>query len=144
MKCQALANELARLRAEIARGPNDGERDRCKELGAAADAIEEEIAHAIGTPGHRALEAAQAEAEGSLKEALLEDAVRGTPGSRAAVEYQRTKLAALRVAVSQPSPYTSEAEEKLARVRAQVADLRIGKDGWQRRIVELQVLLGDA
>jgi hypothetical protein len=38
MKCQALAGELARLRAEIARGPNDGERDRRKELDAAADA----------------------------------------------------------------------------------------------------------
>jgi hypothetical protein len=116
MKCQALAGELAKLRAEIARGPNDGDRDRRKELVAAADAIEEAIAHALGTPEQRVLEAAESQVEYGLKEALLEDAIRGTPGSRAAVEYQRTKLAALRVVADRSSPYTSEAEEKLARI----------------------------
>jgi hypothetical protein len=140
MKCQALAGELAKLRAEIARGPSDGERYRRKELVAAADAIEKEIAHALGTPEQRALEDAEAQIEHGLKEALLEDAVRGTPGSRAAVEYQRTKLTALRVAVSQPSPYTSEVEEKLARVRAALT-LPIVETA---RLVEIHKILGDA
>ena len=140
MKCQALAGELAKLRAEIACGPNT-ERDRRKELEAAADAIEEEIAHALGTPEQRALETAEAQVEYGLKEALLEDAVRGTPGSRAAVEYQRTRLTALRGAGKQPSPYTSEAEDKLARI----LQLLARSDNLVHPFVtEIRQILGDA
>ena len=140
MKCQALACELAKLRAEIARGPNDGERDRRLPLDAAADAIEEEIARALGTPEQRALEAAQSVLEGALALSLADSAKYGAEGAQVWLD----RLQGLKLPSKQPSPYTSEAEEKLTRVRAQVADLRIGKDGWQRRIVELQVLLGDA
>ena len=121
MKCQALASELGKLRAEIVRGPNDGERDRRKELDAAADAIEEEIAHALGTPEQRALEAAEAQLEAGVREHLIHlSLLRLSPlnhREQAEVEGElevlRRRVVALRPAAS---PYTSEAEEKLARI----------------------------
>jgi hypothetical protein len=136
MKCQALASELAKLRAEIARGPNDGERDCRKELDAAADAIEEEIAHAIGAPEQRALEAAQSVLEGALAQALADSAKYGAEGAQ--VWFDR--LQGLKLPGKQPSPYTSEAEEKLARVRAALT-LPIIETA---RLVEIHKILGDA
>jgi len=136
MKCQALAGELAKLRAEIVRGPNDGERDRRKELDAAANAIEEEIAHAIGTPEQRALEAAQSVLEGALAQALADSAKYGAEGAQVWLD----RLQGLKLPAKQPSPYTSEAEDKLARVRAALT-LPIVETA---RLVEIHKILGDA
>jgi hypothetical protein len=145
MKCQALAGELAKLRAEIACGPNDGERDRRKELDAAADAIEEEIAHAIGTPEQRALEAAEAQLEAGIREHLIHlSLLRLSPLNHreqsqveGELEVLRRRVVALR---PQASPYTSETEEKLTRVRAALT-LPIVETA---RLVEIHKILGDA
>lgn len=154
LKCQALCAQLTAMRAKLATAQTDDDRQRCQ---LACAALEKDLAEAAGSPEQRALEAAQSELEGSLKDALLELATsrvfRGGEPQKSrveAVEVQIAKLRALSIPQSgwcacrcgkaghdaevfrdTASPYTSEAEEKLAKLiehlsgyREQLAEIR--------------------
>jgi hypothetical protein len=133
MKCQALVSELGKLHVAIVSADDETER---RKLNIVAHAIEKSIEIAIGTPEQRALEAAQSVLEGALAQALADSAKYGAEGAQ--VWFDR--LQGLKLPGKQPSPYTSEAEEKLARVRAALT-LPIIETA---RLVEIHKILGDA
>ena len=121
-RCEALARELAVLRAKLPFMLGADERP----FKAACAAVEADLEAATGTPQQRALEAALSEAEGQLAVALFEDATRTTIGSAAGVELARQKLLTLeklRGRTHEMSDYTSESEVTLDRVRQLVTSL---------------------
>ena len=115
-RCQALARELAVLRAKLPFMLGADERP----FKAACATVEADLEAATGTPQQRALEAALSEAEGQLAVALFEDAGRQSKGSADGVVLAQQKLQRLQKwqgNPQEPSDYTGEAEETLARVR---------------------------
>jgi hypothetical protein len=115
-RCKALARELATLRAKL---PMTLGSDRIV-YETACKAVEADLLQAAGTPEQRALEAALSEAEGQLAVALFEDAGRQSKGSADGVVLAQQKLQRLQKwqgNPQEPSDYTGEAEETLARVR---------------------------
>ncbi|TXH11821.1 MAG: hypothetical protein E6R03_13950 [Hyphomicrobiaceae bacterium] len=121
MKCQALAAELAAMRAKLATAQTDEDRQRCRQASAL---LEEDIAMVAGTAEQRALEAAQSHSEGLLKEALVDFARDSRPANERAVREQLDRLwnvkrlTALSVegVFGQPGTYTSDAEEQVKRI----------------------------
>lgn len=123
-RCQALAKELAELRARLpfARGVD------VQPHKVACAALEADLLQAAGTPEQRALEAAQEQLEGPLAGALIALSTSSTARGVAlhaerleAVEFLRTKLRELRLPGQ--SDYTSEDEDTLARLRSLAASL---------------------
>ena len=115
-RCKALARELAahRIKMPTALGSNQ----KVYEL--AYKQLEADLEAATGTPQQRALEVALGEAEGQLAAALFEDAGRQSKGSADGVVLAQQKLQRLQKwqgNPQEPSDYTGEAEETLARVR---------------------------
>lgn len=123
-RCEALAKELATLRAK---SPMTLGSDRqVYEL--ACKAVEADLVQAAGTPEQRAIEAAQDQLGDQLAEALIALATSTTAGGGQplatrleAVEILRTKFLWLRF--PEQSDYTSEAEETLTRLRSLAAAL---------------------
>jgi len=142
MKCQALAGELARLHVAIMQSEDEPTR---KALNRTANAIEKSIEIALGTPEQRALEDAESQLEAGIREHLIHlSLLRLSPLNHreqsqveGELEVLRRRVVALRPVVS---PYTSEAEEKLARVRVALT-LPIVETA---RLVEIHKILGDA
>lgn len=115
-RCEALAAQLAVLRAKLPFMLGADERP----FKAACAVVEADLEAATGTPQQRALEAALSEAEGQLAVALFEDAGRQSKGSADGVVLAQQKLQRLQKwqgNPQEPSDYTGEAEETLARVR---------------------------
>ena len=142
MKCQALAGELARLHVAIMQSEDEPTR---KALNRTANAIEKSIEIALGTPEQRALEDAESQLEAGIREHLIHlSLLRLSPLNHreqsqveGELEVLRRRVVALR---PQASPYTSETEEKLTRVRAALT-LPIVETA---RLVEIHKILGDA
>lgn len=133
MKCQALAAELAAIRAKLATAQTDEDRQRCRQASAL---LEEDIAAAAGTAEERAREAAETVIEGSvadhLRRLLL---LRLSPhNSREQQEVEGGLSVELRrLANLNParSPYTSDAEEKLKQIR-ELVESDSGNSDWLR------------
>jgi len=143
MKCQALAGELARLHVAIMQSEDEPTR---KALNRTANAIEKSIEIALGTPEQRALEDAESQLEAGIREHLIHlSLLRLSPLNHreqsqveGELEVLRRRVVALRPAAS---PYTSEAEEKLVRIKQLLAH---SDNLIHPFVTELRQILGDA
>ena len=120
-RCEALARELATLRAKLPFALGDQQIYKT-----ACEAVEADLVRAAGTPQQRALEAAIGEVEGQLTDALLEGTTR--QGTDAGVRLARQRLCNLQKwqdpkIVWPPNDYTGEAEDTLTRLRSLAASL---------------------
>jgi hypothetical protein len=149
MKCQALASELGKLRAEIAtmrRGGEGADLARVNILLRGVDELEKALTETMGSPEQRALEAAESQLEAGIREHLIHlSLLRLSPlnhREQAEVEGElevlRRRVVALRPAAS---PYTSEAEEKLVRIKQLLAH---SDNLIHPFVTELRQILGDA
>lgn len=110
MKCQALAAELAAMRSKLATAQTDEDLTPEKRYDWLMRILK--LQQAL-ISAQSAVVTTEALLEGALSQALADSAKYGAEGAQAWLD----RLQGLKLPAKQPSPYTSDAEEKLARVQ---------------------------